>query len=58
MRKQQNETQETGKMLAATAVSMNVLILAILIIGAWGVHSVLTNTNQLRDLASGFSLTQ
>jgi hypothetical protein len=56
--KNRKDAKESGKMLALTALSMNLLLLAIILTAIWGVHLLLSDMNQINNLAGGFRLVQ
>ena len=50
------ETEESGKILALTLALMNILILTVVIGMFWLVQIIISQINQLNDLARGFNL--
>jgi len=47
---------ESGRMLALTVASMNLLIMTVLMTGIWFVYALFEKADRLNDLARGFQL--
>lgn len=51
-----NGGKESGKMMALTVASMNLLIMTVLITSIWFIYSLLDKADRLNDLTRGFQL--
>jgi len=48
--------KESGKMMALTVASMNLLIITVLVTSIWFVYSLLEKADRLNDFTRGFQL--